>query len=244
MRPRLGILELGLAILVALGGWAVWSNAMKSAARHEIFASDAASRDLNQAPVEPLAAAVRPAAYSTISRRNPFSATRGARARSIPRGAGQRPADPLPVLSGIADLGDGPTALLASRTGEKPRWVSTGENVGGYRLEAIQGDRLTFSFRGHRVSVSAKDLQSENRREAVRPRAATASPSTLFPSRSSSSGTARPGRGRYRIGAEFRPGRFAADATDGATDGTVYEGYVRRIRQSPFGAQHWWEKQE
>ena len=244
MRPRLGILELGLAILVALGGWAVWADAMKGAARHEIFASDAASQDPNQAPAEPLAAAVRPSAYSTISRRDLFSATRGARSRSTPSAAGQRPADPLPVLSGIADLGNGPTALLAGRTGEKPRWVSTGENVGGYRLEAIQGDRLTFSFRGHRVSVSAKDLQSENRRQAVRPRAASPSSSTRIPNRSSSSGIARPGRGRYRIGAEFRPGRFGADATDGAIDGTVYEGYVRRVRQSPFGAQHWWEKQE
>ena len=148
------------------------------------------------------------------------------------------------MLSGIANLGEGPAALLAAQAGAKARWVAAGEQVGAYRLEAIQGDRLTFSFRGRQVSVSAKDLQDESRRRAARPRAAGPRPVARIPTGSGALGGARPGRARYRIGAEFRPGRFAADATDGAPDGTVYEGYVRRIRQSPFGAQHWWEKQE
>ena len=143
------------------------------------------------------------------------------------------------MLSGIANLGDGPAALLAAQAGAKARWVAAGEQVGGYRLEAIQGDRLTFSLRGRRVIVSANDLQDEGRRRAAGPR-----PMGRIPASASALGGARPSRARYRIGAEFRPGRFAADATDGAPDGTVYEGYVRRVRQSPFGAQHWWEKQE
>lgn len=237
MKPRVGVLEFGLALLVGWGGWAVWTGARQAASRHEIFSTPATSPSAVQVPAEPLARALRPTAYSAISSKNLFSAERGSLPRSTSRPAGQVPADPLPVLSGIANLGDGPAALLAAQAGARARWIAAGEQVGGYRLEAIQEDRLTFSIRGRRVSVSAKDLQDESRRRAARPVA-------RIPTSASALGGARPSRARYRIGAEFRPGRFAADATDGAPDGTVYEGYVRRIRQSPFGAQHWWEKQE
>ena len=244
MKPRLGIVELGLTALVGVGGWAVWTDARQAAARQQIFGAEITLQDSDRVPAEPLAKAVRPSAYSTISERNLFTAERGTLPPATPRPARQTSADPLPVLSGIADLGNGPAALLATRPGEKARWVAAGQRVGTYRLEAIQGDLLTFSFRGQTVSVSAKDLQDENRRRAVRPRAASPRPAGRISSLSNGPSNSRPSRGRYRIGAEFRPGRFAADATDGAGDGTVYEGYVRRVRQSPFGAQHWWEKQE
>ena len=244
MKPRVGVLEFGLALLVGWGGWAVWTGARQAASRHEVFSTPASSPSAGQVPPEPLARAVRPAAYSAISSKNPFSAKRGSLPRSPSRPARQLPADPLPVLSGIANLGDGPAALLAAQAGSKARWVAAGEQVGGYRLEAIQGDRLTFSFGGRRVSVSAKDLQDESRRRAARPRAASPRPVARNPASTGVLSGTRPSRTRFRIGAEFRPGRFAADATDGAADGTVYEGYVRRIRQSPFGEQHWWEKQE
>ncbi|MCY4534297.1 MAG: hypothetical protein OXB91_02960 [Bryobacterales bacterium] len=244
MKPRVGLLEFGLALLVGWGGWAVWTGARQAASRHEIFSTPATPPSAVQVPAEPLPRAVRPTAYSAISSKNLFSAKRGSLPRSTSRQAGQVPADPLPVLSGIANLGDGPAALLAAQAGARARWVGAGEQVGGYRLEAIQGDRLTFSFRGQRVIASAKDLQDESRWRAGRPRAAGPRPVGRIPTSASALGGARPSRARYRIGAEFRPGRFAADATDGAPDGTVYEGYVRRVRQSPFGAQHWWEKQE
>lgn len=244
MKPRVGVLEFGLALLVGWGGWAVWTGGKQAASRNEIFGTPAISPSAGQVAAEPLARAVRPAAYSAISSNNLFSARRGSVPRPTSRAAGRVPADPLPVLSGIANLGDGPAALLAAQAGARARWVATGEQVGGYRLESIQGDRLTFSFRGQRVSVSAKDLQDEGRRSAARPRAASPRPVARTVASSSALGGGRPSRARYRIGTEFRPGRFAADATDGATDGTVYEGYVRRIHQSPFGAQHWWEKQE
>ena len=244
MKPRVGVLEFGLALLVGWSGWTVWNGARQAAGRHEIFDTALASPGVDQRPAEPLARAVRSTAYSVISSKNVFSAKRGTLARSTSRPIGQVRADPLPVLSGIANLGDGPAALLAAQAGAKPRWVAAGEQVGGYRLEAIQGDRLTFSFRGRQVSVSAKELQDASRRRAARPRAPSDRPVVRMPADAGALGSPRPSRGRYRIGAEFRTGRFGADATDGAPDGTVYEGYVRRIRQSPFGAQHWWEKQE
>ena len=244
MKLRLGVVELGLTALVCVCGWAVWIDARQASARHGIFGSEIAIRASGQVSAEPLARAVRPSAYSAISERNLFTAERGTFRRSAPRSSRQPPADPLPVLSGIVDLGDGPAALLAAGPEEKARWVAPGEDVGGYRLEAIQGDRLTLSFRGQRVSVSAKELQDEGRRRAARPRTASPRPVGRISSLSAAPSSSRPSRGRYRIGAEFRPGRFAADATDGAADGTVYGGYVRRVRQSPFGAQHWWEKQE
>ena len=245
MKPRPGIVGIGLALLTGWAAWAAWIGASQDAARYEIFAAPAAPRVAGQDPAAPLARPVRPAAYRSISGRNPFSARRGAAAPPTARpAAGQALAAPLPLLSGIANLGAGPTALLAARSGEKARWVAPGERAGSYRLESIQGDRLTFSLKGLQVSVSAKDLQDESRRRAARPQAAGRRQAARVPGPASAPGGERAGRGRYRIGVEFRPGRFSADAADGAPDGTVYQGYVRRIRHSPFGAQHWWERQE
>ena len=244
MKSRLGIVELGLTALVGVCGWAVWTDARQAATRQRIFGTEITLQGSDRVLAEPLAKAVRPSAYSTISERNLFTTERGTRPPSTPQSARQAPAGPLPVLSGIADLGNGPAALLATQPGEKASWVAAGQRVGSYRLEAIQGELLTFSFRGQTVSVTAKELQDEDRRRAASPRAASSRPAAQISNLRSGPSNSRPRRGRYRIGAEFRPGRFAADATDGAGDGTVYEGYVRRVRQSPFGAQHWWEKQE
>jgi hypothetical protein len=48
--------------------------------------------------------------------------------------------------------------------------------------------------------------------------------------------------GKYSIGREIRPGVYAADPGDGAPDGTTHQGFVKRVRKTPFGAQAWWEK--
>ena len=51
---------------------------------------------------------------------------------------------------------------------------------------------------------------------------------------------------KHYIGAPLsgQVGRRAADPTDGVADGTESDGFTRRVRETPFGAQHWWEKKQ
>ena len=248
MRASFTWLDFLLAGLVAWGCWAVAAQYRASASRDLIFDSEPVRRDFVPVPRSPAAEPVQVADYTSSADRLFFSGER-ATGSSSPASrpiANQSPPAPLPLLFGIADLGDGPAALLASEPGRRARWISPGQSVGGYLLREIRDSKLVFVRGGRRVVASTAELRagrsgvSRRRPGAVdpSPRPARATARRNTPARMA---TARSG---YRIGTEFRPGRFAADASDGAQDGTVFEGYVRRVRRTPFGEQHWWEKRD
>ena len=60
------------------------------------------------------------------------------------------------------------------------------------------------------------------------------------------SGSSKSVSTKYYIGPPLsgQAGRRSADPSDGVADGTESDGYTRRVRQTPFGAQHWWEKKQ
>ena len=245
MRLRFRWADWLLAALLAWGCWAFFGAYGESAEREGIFDAESAMRQSAPAPVRPTLEAVQAEAYAALAGRLFFAPESGANAgpsvRETARGY-SAPA-PLPVLFGIADLGGGPTALLAPSEGAKAQWVSPGQSVGGFMLREIGDERLVFVRDGRRFAALPDELRPGRDRVPVRAapiagahrRPATG---TILPAgtrRRSASG------GRYSVGTEFRPGQFAADANDGVADGTVYEGYVRRVRKTPFGEQHWWE---
>ena len=245
MRSRLRWLDLAVLALLGWGGWAALLDYREAADRYGIFETSPAGIAPASSADMPRTAPAQAEAYRAIADRMLFSADRTAAVRAVAREAGGSTADALPILHGIADLGDGPSALLAERPGMRAQWVRPGEAVGPYLLESIGRDSLVLSRNGRRIETTAAELRNPASRAARTPRVGsrTGSSSNLIRSVARPS-TARPANGRYRIGTEFRPGRFAADAGDGAVDGTEYNGYVRRVQQSPFGAQHWWEKRE
>lgn len=155
-------------------------------------------------------------------------------------------APPLPWLYGIADLGSGPSALLSPGPGERAQWIAPGQEVGVFRLQEVSSTQLVFTFRGQRMAVPPASLRKGGQTfQTARTVPARNSPGGQSAERASRrEAPVRPPTraGRYRVGAEFRPGRFGADAGDGATEGTLSEGFVRRVRQTPFGEQHWWER--
>lgn len=245
---RLTWLDALLAAVLAWGCWAVAAEYRESASRHRVFDSGPLETDAPPTPRSPVPITVQAADYATaadrlFSDRQRTAGSKPAVARPV---ADRVPVASLPVLFGIADLGDGPSALLASGPGRRARWLSPGESIGGYRLREIGETHLEFAAGGRRIVVTPGDLR------AGRPGGSSRQPRAVDAGRRSGSvagrlntparrATARTG---YRIGTEFRPGRFAADASDGARDGTVFEGYVRRVRSTPFGEQNWWEKRQ
>ncbi len=245
MRSRLRWLDLALLGLLGWGAWAALLDYREAAARHDIFETSLVGSAPASRADMPAAEPARADAYRTVADRLLFSADRTAAVQAVARGTAGSTADALPVLNGIADLGEGPSALLAERPGMRARWVRPGEAVGPFLLESIGRDSLVLSRNGRRIEATATELRNPASRAARARQLGARSGQAFTPVRAvTRQPPARPAGGRYRIGTEFRPGRFAADASDGAVDGTEYNGYVRRVQQSPFGAQHWWEKQE
>lgn len=179
-------------------------------------------------------------AESMLFRPGRDTASRGASMRAV-----QPPKVALPRLFGIADLGDGPAALLAARPGMRAEWVRPGQPVGEFVLRSVSPAALVFLRSGIAVTATPEELR-EPERVATRavPSNRVNAPSPPATRVGNETAARRPPGGEYRVGAEFRPGRFAADPNDGATDGTTSGGFVRRVHQSPFGAQHWWEREE
>ena len=161
----------------------------------------------------------------------------------------QRPA--LPLLVGLMDLGDGPIAMMAASAKGTPRPVAAGEKVGDFTFVGAQGEILTLEWNGQRFEATEAELNGaaggaeSNPKPRVQARAparrpAAKSSTRLDSDRSKSVST------NYYIGPPLsgQSGRRSADPTDGVEDGTESDGYTRRVRQTPFGAQHWWEKKQ
>lgn len=248
MKRRLRWIDLALAAVLAWGCWTFRADYSRAAARSGLFETVPLHTQDPSSTLHSATRTVRASDYTSIARQLLFSPDRHAGVEAIVGDSALSSAEPLPVLLGIANLGEGPVALLESDSGERPQWTKPGEEIGGYVLRSIGPESLVLERHGRRIEVTPSELQERRRRGTGRPRAQsrnTGPPAvaTSGNSRRARSGSAAIG-GVYRIGPEFRPGRFAADASDGVAEGTEYRGYVRRVRESPFGKQHWWEKRE
>ncbi len=244
MTARWKWIDLLLAVVLAWGGWAFVAQVRAAAARALIFQAGQPEPDVTASATVTAAPSLRSADYSSVWQQLFGSRIQAPDPQAPPRDPGMDSGMDLPLLYGVADLGNGPAALLATGAGQRARWTSPGQEIGGYRLRSVDQTKLVFTRGGMRFEASPSELRESRRRPAAT-RALQAPARRAAREAQGSVTTARrlgSGSGRFSIGAEFRPGRFAADAADGAADGTVYRGYVRRVRQTPFGSQHWWER--
>ncbi len=232
-------------MLAALLAWCCWSLAAEyrdAASRHEIFgarrpATAAPGGDAEVSEVAVPRQGYAPVLANLFPEAIPNSTPDPLGPSQITAGSLQ-----LPVLHGLADLGSGLSALLSTGRGDRAQWTAPGESIGGYQLAAVSQTALVFTRDGMQYEASPGELRQERaRRTPGRPAPPLAPQGRAGIERQRSTRSA-PSGGPFRIGTEFRPGRFAADAGDGAADGTEFEGFVRRVRRTPFGEQHWWER--
>lgn len=237
--------DFAILAMVGLGCWSLAHEYRMANLRYLIFDSGVQQSEVAE-PARPSAlSTLQPGEFAGIAESMLFSPDRDRAGRSTPTPIAQPRSVALPRLFGVADLGDGPAALLATHPGQRAEWIRPGQQVGDFVLRSVSSDALVFLRSGSVVTVTPEELR---RPEQAVTRPVLASRINAPAPRATRVGNAsketRPRGGGYRIGAEFRPGRFAADPNDGATDGTTSGGYVRRVRQSPFGDQHWWEREE
>lgn len=159
----------------------------------------------------------------------------------------QRP--DFPLLVGLMDLGSGPIAMMAANSKGTPRPVGIGEKVGDFTFVAAAGDVLTLEWKGRQFEATEAELTGADG-AAAKPRVQARAVAARRPAAKSSTqlGTDRSKSvsTKHYIGPPLsgQVGRRSADPSDGVADGTESDGFTRRVRETPFGAQHWWEKKQ
>ena len=245
MKHALRWWDVALLAMLGLIGWNFAREVRTAHLRYAIFATDAQQNGVASLAELPAPSSLQSEDFNEIAASGLFRPGRSTAVQHSSMRTAQTPSVPLPRLFGVADLGDGPAALLAAHPGMRAEWVRPGQPVGEFVLRSVSADALVFLRSGRVVTATPEELRNPERQLTRSiPSASARAPSRPATRVGNEPAARTPPGGAYRVGAEFRPGRFAADPNDGATDGTTSGGFVRRVRQSPFGAQHWWEKED
>jgi hypothetical protein len=130
-------------------------------------------------------------------------------------------------------LHNGPVAIL-SAAGGGHQAIRVGEMIGPYKLAEIGDGTLTFEWNGQTYVKNTEDLIGQAK-EAAPPAPAPAESRTAAPAPPPEPVKAGPG-------AETPYGIRTCSMNDGTAEGTVMDGYVKRVYTSPFGKTCGWER--
>ncbi len=249
MKKKLGLINVLLAALFVWGCLVLRGQYEHAQQRYEIFGVSTGTAEPPVMPAPTEAPAVRAAAYAAISQRLLLSRDRNPVIEVIVPEEKKAERPQTPLLIGMVDLGDGPLALMAPDADTSPRWTGVGDKVGEYALQAFDDDTVTLEWNGESFELLQSELaaaQFERRERRATRNGSAQRRTTASRARESAANLAGSSdvveKGKYTIGRELTSGVYAADPRDGAKEGAEYKGYVRRVRATPFGSQHWWEK--
>jgi hypothetical protein len=251
LKRKLLILNLALVALLVAGLVELRREIRVARDRYSIF-DEASAAAAATFPTPGQAGAVRPADHMPIVERLLFSADRNpiVEVQAPVLEPVKRPE--LPLLVGLMDFGKGPIALMAAQGDAAAKPVSIGEKVGEYVFRAATAERITLEWQGQTFDVLHSELANRPAAKAkaapVREARGPAGRRPAGGAMASAAADASPKQpaglgGKYNIGRQIREGSHAADPKDTSPAGTVYQGYVKRERRTPFGTQAWWEKQ-
>jgi hypothetical protein len=250
MRRRLLLLNAALLAAALAGLWRFRVEYRRAQDRYRLLQPAAAPATPPPAPAH-AAPAVQPATYLDAAQKYLFSPDRNPTVAVEPPKAKPRP--PLPVLFGVMNIGTGPIALMSPAPNTRHKAIRLGESIGEFKLVAAGGDQITLEWEGEKIQAQVSDLlvKQETQPAATSgvPGGGTITgPAALAPAAASPSGTAtvlnpsgRPGEFLIGNPIEGRPGVYYSPPGDTAPAGTIHQGRRKVVRQTPFGAQAWWE---
>jgi hypothetical protein len=187
----------------------------------------------------PEAEPVQPATYADIAQQMLFSKDRN------PVVVIEKPAPPppkpmpaLPVVFGVMNI-DGPTAILAEKSGAQPRELRPGQVMGEFKLLAVNGQQIVFEWDGKRVERKIDDLvyrDPSEKSEAPRSQGSVAAPlqASAPPPRAQVAAPSEPG-------VDVGGGVKACQPGDPSPAGTIAGGMRKVVTASPFGNVCRWE---
>lgn len=237
MKRKLILLD--LLLLTAIGGlgWRlreVWLEARK----REAVVLRKPVRPLPAPPWTPLAPLPRlqAAGYAEVAQRMLFSRDRNPTV--VLDVAPPKPMPPLPVVHGVINLGDGPTAIMSPKPGAQHRAFRAGEVVGEFKLLAISDREIALEWDGKTIRKKVEELIDRSVAPVAKAGAESAAPRPAAPPTgpaiSSASSAAGPGAS---MGAEAK----ACLPGDNSPPGAVINGMRKVVSESPFGKVCRWE---
>jgi hypothetical protein len=184
----------------------------------------------------PAAEPVRAAGYADIAQKMLFTKDRNPNvAVEVPAPPPPKPMPPLPVFHGILNLGDGTTAILSEKPGAQHRDFRPGEQVGAFKLVAVDTEEIVLEWDGQTITRKVDDLIDRTPPQAA---AAPATPTTA--ARDVSATPAPPAKAAPGEELGHR-GVSACQKGDTSPAGTVADGMRKVMMNNPFGATCYWE---
>jgi len=184
----------------------------------------------------PAAEPVRAAGYADIAQKMLFSKDRNPNvAVEVPAPPPPKPMPPLPVFHGLLNLGDGATAILSERPGAEHRDFRPGEQVGEFKLVAVNSEEIVLEWDGKTITRKVDDLIDRTPPPAP---AASSAPATA--ARALSLTPAPPAQAAPGEELGHR-GVSACQKGDTSPAGTIANGMRKVTLNNPFGATCYWE---
>lgn len=189
-------------------------------------------------PLGPLPAAepVRAAGYADIAQKMLFSKDRNPNVIvEVPAPPPPKPMPPLPVFHGLLNLGDGATAIMSEKPGAQHRDFRPGEQVGEFKLVAVNTEEIVLEWDGQTITRKVDDLID---RTPSPPPSASSAPATA-----ARTVAATPPPPAQAAPGEDLGGRGISACQKGDTSpaGTTANGMRKVIKNNPFGASCYWE---
>jgi hypothetical protein len=237
LRRKLLFLNLALLVVAALLGWRLRADWLAAKAR-----ADALRKQQTlplpappYTPVPPLQP-VMASGYADIAQNNLFSKDRNPTIviETTPPPP-PKPMPALPVLYGVMNLGDGPTAILAEKAGTLHQGVRAGERIGAFKLVSVSTQTIVFDWDGKLVERKVDELVQKSAPPPPEADArAKAAPTQAPPPKPQPQGRAEPG-------VDIGNGIKACQPGDASPAGTVVQGMRKVVSATPFGESCRWE---
>ena len=166
MKPKLVALNAGLALGLVL---IVWQGRVKweesQAERHASI--NVPVRKVTPPPMVPeqKPEAVQSAKYADVATKNLFSKDRNPNVVvDPPKPEEVKVMPPLPVVYGVLGLSSGLKAIMAEHSGAPSRSVRAGDEIGEFKILALDLRKVTFEWNGKQVQRDIDDLARYCRR--------------------------------------------------------------------------------
>lgn len=250
MKRKLWLLNLILIGLIAFTGSRLRQSWLAARAREQALLKQSI-RPVPPPSVSPLPAPepVVGASYLEIAQKMLFSKDRNPTVTVEPPPPPPPPPPPkpmpaLPVLYGVLDIGDGPTAVMSEKTGARHHGVHPGETVGDFKLLAVNSREIVLEWDGKEVRKRVDELV-ERPGQPGSPAGASAGGPTAGSQRVIPEAPQLPPN-QQAVPATpsmaIATGIKACQPGDGSPSGTVAGGYRKVVSESPFGQVCRWEE--
>jgi hypothetical protein len=240
MTRRLMALNLLLVVLIAAAFWrmrVVWLEQERASA--QFFARPATAGDPPVILIPEPPKQVMAMSYLEVAQQLMFSRDRNPTV--VVEVEAPKPMPPLPLYYGMINLGDGPKVVLAGSRGAGQRSYRPGQQIGDFKLLAIEPTGLVFEWEGKRVPAAYAQLK-DNEPVSQAPARAAPGPTVAQPAKPAASATSIGSQQVSGPGESAGTDRRMCQAGDTSPEGAVVNGFRKVLAATPFGKSCYWEK--